>query len=148
MAPIVSLPIALSLALTGREIIIDALYQLWDSAFTEDAQFELGGRNAEDLKAIHSDIYDGTISRLDTTHHISNISVNVTDGEREALLSAFFPAYHFRGGTEKELDSPEYTVGSQYYLELVKNDVDGMWKTKLFRVKSIWSEGDRSVMGH
>jgi len=159
MAPNMSLPAALSPALSGREAIIDALYRvmtamdtndvsLLDSAHTEDARWEVGERRAEGLKAIHSDFYERTISRLDTTHYATNIRVNVADGEREASLSALYLAHHFQGGTGREPDAARYTMGGLYYLELVKDDVDGLWKIKLFRMKAIWAEGDRSVMGH
>jgi len=33
-----------------------------------------------------------------------------------------------------------------YFVELVKDEKDGLWKVTHWTIKSIWNEGDRSIM--
>ncbi|KAA8644079.1 hypothetical protein EYZ11_005448 [Aspergillus tanneri] len=154
-----SLPAALSPALTTREAIADALHRcmigmdtndtaLFDSAHTQDAQWNIGGRVVQGLQAIHRECYEKTIMTLDTTHYVTNIRIHVLDGASEGSLSALYQAKHFRGQTGTVPGAPSYTMGGVYFLNLVKDETDGLWKIKEFRMKKLWVEGDPSVMGH
>lgn len=154
-----SVPVALSPPLTSREAITDTLYRfilgidtndvaLFNSAFTEDARWDLNGKIVEGLKTIQTDCYERTLSTLDTTHFVSNIRINVLDGGAEASLSALFQAQHYRGGAGPIPDSARFLMGGQYFLDLTKDDTDGLWKITVFKTRTIWTEGDRSVMGH
>lgn len=159
MASPVPHPTALSPPLTSREAMTDALYRfmlgmdtndisLFDSAFTTDARWEFNGRVVDGLKAIHTDCYSPTISQLDTTHFVTNVRINIADGDSEASMSALFQAQHYRSGTGKVAGATPYTIAGHYLMDLIKDDSDGMWKIKTCKMKSIWSTGDRSVMGH
>ncbi|MCJ1436259.1 hypothetical protein MMC27_005637 [Xylographa pallens] len=159
MASTMSLPAALSPSLTSREAIADALYRfvigmdtndiaLFDSAFTQDARWEFNGRVVEGLKAVHTDCYEATISKLDTTHFVTNIRIDVIDGGSKASMSALYLAHHYRGGTGRVPGATRYIMGGMYFANLVKDDMDGLWRINIFKMKGIWSEGDRSVMGH
>ncbi|OCK73296.1 hypothetical protein K432DRAFT_410809 [Lepidopterella palustris CBS 459.81] len=121
---------------------------LFDSAFTQDARWDLSGRVMEGLKAIHTECFDATIIKLDTTHYVTNIRINVTDEGSEASISALYHAKHYRGGTGMVPGLPWFMTGGVYFLDLVKVDVDGLWKIKFFKMNKMWTEGDYSVMGH
>ena len=159
-----SLPVVLSPPLEHREAIIDALSRfligmdnnspaLFDSAFTADVRWELNGRVLEGLQAVHAECYDATILKLDTTHSVSNLRVDVAEGGNEAKLEAVYVAHHYRGGEGTVEGSPRFVTGGLYTAELVKDDKggdgdsDGLWRMNVFRMRSIWTEGFRSVMG-
>lgn len=122
---------------------------LFDSAFTPDARWELNGRVLEGLPTIHAECYDATILKLDTTHSVSNIRIEIVEGGKEARLEAVYVAAHYRGGEGGIEGSPRFVTGGIYTADLVGGDEegDGLWRMKVFRMKSIWTEGFRSVMG-
>ncbi|MCJ1325075.1 hypothetical protein MMC10_001737 [Thelotrema lepadinum] len=148
-------PITLQ-SLSIREAIIDAIYRvhtaldqadlaLFDSAFTPDAVFDLSGRVLSGLDAIHDGCYN-KISKLDTTHFASNIRVNVEDGDSKASLTASALGQHYREGEGDQEGTTRILAGGLYNIDLVKDDADGLWKIKYWKLKRVWSEGDWSVM--
>lgn len=153
-----SLPPVLTPSLPVRDAIKDALYRfltgmdtndaaLFDSAFTADAKWALNRRDLDGLPAIHADCYDSVISQLDTTHYATNIRIHVADDEKTATLSALYQAQHYRGGRGKVGGATSFVTGGQYWMQLVKEE-EGLWKIKVFKMRSIWSEGDVTIMGH
>jgi hypothetical protein len=151
-----TLPASLSPPLSTREAIADALYRsvagldtpdpaLFESAHTQDATFEINGRVIDGMKDIIAQIYDPT-ARLDTTHFITNVRIHVADAASEAKMSASGLAQHYRPGTGREAGATRYMTGSSYFIDLVKDDKDGLWKIKKFQMKATWSEGDRGVI--
>ena len=140
-----------------REAITDAIYRcvlgldtddkaLFDSAFTPDASFDLNGKVMSGLDAIHTGCYD-PISRLDTTHFISNVRVNVReDGDSTASMTASALAQHYRHKQGTEPGATRFLTGGLYFLELVKDGQDGLWKIKHWKLQPVWTEGDRGVM--
>jgi hypothetical protein len=41
-----------------------------------------------------------------------------------------------------------YLPGGRYWLELVKDAEQGIWKIKHWKLKSAWGQGDWSVVSH
>ncbi|KAI9036889.1 nuclear transport factor 2 family protein [Aspergillus affinis] len=157
MTTIPSLPATLTPALTGRDAIADAVYRcvlgfdtgdsaLFGSAFLPDSTLEINGRVLSGLAAIHTDCFD-PVSKLDTTHFVSNIRINIADSGTEASLTASSIAQHYRTGKGMEADQPRLLGGSLYYVDLVTREGDGgLWRIKAFKMNSTWVEGDWGVM--
>lgn len=66
--------------------------------------------------------------------------------ESEASLTATVLSQHFAGGKGLEPGEKNLMGGSLYRGEL-KRDVDGLWKFWELKIKSIWMQGDFSVVG-
>ncbi|KAH8803489.1 hypothetical protein F5884DRAFT_508341 [Xylogone sp. PMI_703] len=156
MATIESLPAALSPPLNDRDAISDALYRcvlgfdtgdaaLFDSAFALDASFSINGRLSEGLPAIHRDCFD-VIAKLDTTHFITNIRINIIDNGSKASLTASALSQHYREGKGLEANETRLLAGSLYRIELVKAADDKLWKIQDLKMKSTWAEGDWGVL--
>ncbi|ROV91537.1 hypothetical protein VMCG_09429 [Cytospora schulzeri] len=151
-----SLPAKLSPPLSDRDAINDAIYRavigldtndanLFDSAITDDGIFDLNGKIMEGRAAMHSQMFD-FISQLDTTHIVTNTRVNIDEGGTTASATATAMAQHYRGGQGADPAAPRYMSGVLYWLDLVKDEGDGLWKAKHWKLRSIWGEGDRGVM--
>ena len=150
-----TLPASLA-SVTVREAVTDAIYRavlgldnadkaLFDSAFTKDAIFDLNGDVQSGLDAIHTGCYDG-ISKLDTTHFITNVRVNVKDGDSTASMTTSALAQHYRTKQGMQADATRLLTGSLYSIDLVKDGKDGLWKMKSWKMKVIWTEGDWGVL--
>lgn len=157
MTTIPSLPASLSPALTGREAIADAVYRfllgldtsdsaLFNSAFLPESTFELNGRVHEGLSAIHTGCFE-PIAKLDTTHFVTNIRINIADGGAEAALTASGLAQHYREGKGMEADQPRLLGGALYYADLVRDEGEGgLWRIKAFKMNTTWVEGDWGIL--
>lgn len=154
-----SLPAALSPQLTGREGVQDALHrfaigmdtndeELFRSAFTSDAYWDLSGKSVDGLKNILSECYFYNIVKLDTTHYTTNVRINIEENGTAASLHCLYVANHWTIGTGMHPDSKRFTTGGTYYFDAVQDPEDGLWKFKYFQMVKQWSEGDFSVMGH
>lgn len=151
-----SLPATLSPAPSGRDGVADAIYRcvagldtadlaLFQSALTRDAVFELNGSTMMGREAIVSDCYD-RISKLDTTHFITNLRVNILDGGSKAEATCAALSQHFGTGKGMEPAAARLLAGGLYWMELVLDDADRLWKMKSWKFKSTWAEGDWTVM--
>lgn len=156
MATLPTLPAVLSPALTGRDAIADALYrlvlgldtnnkELFDSAFTQTASFTINERVSEGLPAIHTDCFD-RISKMDTTHFLTNIRINIADSGTKATATASALAQHYPGGKGLAPNQARLLAGSLYYVDLVKDDASDLWKVQDFKMEVSWKEGDSAVM--
>lgn len=134
-----ALPIALP-SLSLREAVIDSLYRcvlgldtadvaLFDSAFTKDAILDINGKVMEGLNAIHTECYD-LIAKLDTTHFVTNVRVDVKEGESKASVTASVLAQHYRHEQGREPGATSLMAGSLYFVDCVKDDEDGLWKVR------------------
>ncbi|PSR83724.1 hypothetical protein BD289DRAFT_435482 [Coniella lustricola] len=153
-----ALPAVLSPALAPREAIVDALYRcvngldskdqtLFESAFTNDATFDLNGNVMEGLPAISTCIYD-MIAKMDTTHFVTNVRVHI-ESETKASVTATALAQHYHGGQGLEPDAANFLAGSLYWGDLVKDESDGgLWKCTSWRMKTSWGIGDRGVFAN
>ncbi|KAJ6088814.1 hypothetical protein N7486_009376 [Penicillium sp. IBT 16267x] len=150
-----SLPAALP-SLTTREAITDTLHRavlpfdthdkaLLESSFLPDAVLDLDGRVLNGLDEICTQCYD-FVSKLDTTHFISNVRINLVEGASTASMTASALSQHYRPNTGKTPGATNFMGGSLYYLDVVRDDTDGSWKIKSWRMKIIWTTGDVGVM--
>ncbi|KAL7906630.1 hypothetical protein GGI35DRAFT_487746 [Trichoderma velutinum] len=155
MASPFSLPAALSLPVSSSESVSDAIYRcalawdtddaaLFDSSFMPDGIFEVNDHAMKGLPEIHATGL-ALIFKLDTTHLVTNVRVHMGK-ESEASLTATVLVQHFGRGKGMEPGQRSLMSGSLYRAELV-NDVDGLWKFKHLKIKSIWVEGDYSIIG-
>lgn len=148
------LPAALP-SLNTREAITDTLHRavlafdtddqaLLESSLSPDAVFDLDGRVLNGLDEICTQCFD-TVSKLDTTHFISNVRINYVEGASTASMTASALSQHYRPNTGKTPGATNFMGGSLYYVDVVR-DTEGLWKIKTWRMKIIWTTGDVGVM--
>lgn len=141
--------------LSPNEAIIDALYravlgldtnnsELFNSAFFEDASFSVNGETLQGRASLNDGMF-ARIAPLNTTHFITNVRVNAHDGGSKASLTASSLAQHFRPGEGYQGEQNRLT-GALYYLELEKDEGDGLWKSKNFKMQTAWAQGERLIV--
>ncbi|KUJ19436.1 uncharacterized protein LY89DRAFT_706177 [Mollisia scopiformis] len=156
-----SLPAVLSPPMTGHEAVVDAMYRcvmafdtndkdLFDSSFMPDGVFEVNGRSMTGLPEIHATGL-ALIFSVDTTHMVSNVRVHMkvaalSAEQHEASLTATVLSQHFVAGKGMEPAQNDLMGGSLYRGDLIR-DTDGLWKFKHLLIKSIWVQGDYSIIG-
>jgi len=144
-------------SLTTREAIADCLSrcivgiddqnpEMFKSSMiqSEDTSFVIGTNVVQGVEAINAYIL-GKILPLTTTHLISNVRIDVKDGADTAIMTANAVAYHWNPKDAFLPDSKAFISGGLYHIDVVK-DSDGLWKTKKWTLKMLWTQGDRSVM--
>lgn len=147
-----SLPIDRSLG--DRESVTDALYRsvtafdladqtLLESALTRDCVFDLDGFILNGLDEIIRKCYL-PVSKLDTTHFTTNTRVHFLDGYT-AQLTCSTLAQHFPAGQGRSANSQHFLGGTMYWIDLRK-DPAGVWKISRWKLRVVWSQGDRSIM--
>ena len=140
MSSFLALPFVLSPPLSDRGAIIDALYRgilgldtndlaLFNSAFPNDARLEFNGRAMDGVSVIRSDCFDH-IYKLETTHSITNVRINISDDGSKASVSASALAQHYRAGTGKEGNAARLLTGAQYRLDLLKTIIPRCGRSK------------------
>lgn len=150
-----ALPSALP-TLSTRDAIIDALYRgiigldtanetLFTSAFTPDGVLDINGAVMTGVPAITAGCY-ATIAPLVTTHFVTNVRVHVaSEDATTASMTASAMAQHYRVGQGLMPGAEHLLAGSLYYLDMVKDDKDGLWKATKFLMRSCWTEGERAI---
>ncbi|KAK0612424.1 hypothetical protein B0T17DRAFT_475183, partial [Bombardia bombarda] len=143
--------------LTPRESIADAIYRivngldsndldLFVSGWTEDAVFDINGIESKGLLALKENLF-GSISKLDTTHFVTNMRISISEGGETADLTANALSQHFRRG-EGMKGGKGWLAGVLYRVEVVKvAGVGEEWKVRDLKVVTLWAEGDVTVMG-
>ncbi|KAK4556192.1 hypothetical protein LTR86_006889 [Recurvomyces mirabilis] len=150
-----ALPAHLS-GMTTREAIIDALYRcvnaydytddtLFESSLTSDLTITMLGQTMHGREEIRKHNYD-FVKTLDTTHFLSNIRVQILEGEKEAKVTCNAVAYHYRPGTGSLPDAKRLVSGALYDCLVAWDEGDGFWKIREWEFKLMWREGDGSVM--
>lgn len=145
-------------SLTPREAVTDAIYrfivgvdddspELLDSASHkgEDACFILNDTKIEGSDAIRQFMH-AKIMPLQTTHHITNIRVDVKDGADTAYVTCTSMVQHYRPEDALKPDGTSFLTGGMYFMDLVKDGEDGLWKMKKVTLKLKWCDGDRSIL--
>jgi hypothetical protein len=145
-------------SLSLREAAADALYRcvagmddknptMFKSAFinSKDTTFTVNDHTIEGFDAINGYVTHFIIP-IPTTHHISNVRVDVKDGADTGHMTAHTLAYHYREEEAFSLESKPFVTGGIYFIDLAKDDSDGLWKIKAIKLKLIWTEGDRSII--
>ncbi|KAI0974989.1 hypothetical protein F4678DRAFT_470278 [Xylaria arbuscula] len=148
-----ALPATLGGGLTDREAIADALYRvvlafdladesLLLSAVTPNISADIGGSSTKGFAELKAANWD-RISKLDTTHYLSNIRINIQSAATAQATCAAL-SQHVRPGKGLEADSKKWTAGSTYLCDLVK--VGELWKISNWKLKVVWVDGDFGVM--
>ena len=148
-----SLPAHLHTNPTDQQGIIDAFHRcvlafdyedaaLLQSSVTQDVEIHFFGQVVKGIDALKTSVFD-RVSKLITTHFLSNFRVDVASGK--ASCSAM--AVHVRPGKGFGVAANDkYTSGGFYFCDVVKDD-NGLWKICRWSFRIVWTEGDRSVMG-
>ncbi|KAI8721648.1 SnoaL-like domain-containing protein [Fusarium sp. LHS14.1] len=151
--------LATNLSLSDREAIPDALYRsiigldsndkaIFESAWHQDAQFIFDGTPPiEGLAAILATTFQLIGAGLDTTHMVSNVRIDLKDGADTAKMTAHALAQHYRKGEGWKPGAERFLTGNMYWIDLIKDKSDGLWKMTKFHMKAIWGEGDASIIG-
>ena len=153
--------------LTPREAASDAIYRftqalddndsiLLRSSVTLDAMVDRSGLSSvtgrdlpptQGIELIERFVL-GTIGSMDTGHHVSNIRVKLDEYEKEAEVTCYVVAEHYKAG---EGQNPEksrcLSVGTRYRADVVEEKKEGLWKIKKIDLVTLWSVGDLSVFG-
>ncbi|KEF55908.1 uncharacterized protein A1O9_07488 [Exophiala aquamarina CBS 119918] len=143
--------------LSPREAVADALQRcilgldnndrdLFESAIVKDesSSFVIGPNTIQGWNAMSESL--SRILRLVTTHFITSVRVDLKDGTDTASLSAHAQAYHIRPDDAFKQEDTSYTSGGLYFIDLVRDVTDGLWKIKKWEVKLLWTTGDREVI--
>ncbi|KAJ4987624.1 hypothetical protein SVAN01_06937 [Stagonosporopsis vannaccii] len=148
---------ALPTALTPREAAVDALHRcilgidsnnwaLFESAcLTNEEMVWIGGGFDITGWAAIRELFQRLFTIV-TTHTISNIRVQLEDGEDAAFITAHAISYHIRPEDAFTSEDTSYTASSLYSIDLVKGEADGLWKIKKWEAKVLWTTGDRGVL--
>jgi hypothetical protein len=111
----------------------------------ETASFHVRDTSVQGFKAI-KEYMTQKIMPLTTTHFITNVRVSLKDGADTASLTAHAMAYHIRPEDAFQPENKSFTTAGLYFVDLVKDSKDGLWKIKKWTLKLKWTEGDRSVI--
>ena len=139
--------------LTDREAVADTLYRavlsfdladetLLSSAMTDDVEFAMAGLSLKGIPELKAAVFD-RVSKLDTTHFISNLRV-VVESPTTARATCSAQAQHARTGMGRDPGPHRYMSGALYACELVK--VGDLWKIAKWTANIVWTDGNRDVM--
>jgi len=103
-------------------------------------------RVLQGLSLIRTTVLD-KVGPMDTTHNISMVRVNYQDGADTASLTATSMAQHASSGTGRDPNGTKFTVGGEYSVDLIKDEVGGVWKINKLVLNVIWTSGDASLLG-
>lgn len=144
-------------ALSPREAVADALHRcilgldtnnrdLFESACVKDesATVIAGPTTVQGWTAIKELM--SRVFQVVTTHFITNIRVDLKDDADTASMSAHAIAYHVRPDDVYKPEDTSYTAGCLYFMDLVKDSSDGLWKIKKWEIKIQWTTGDKAVL--
>ena len=151
--------LAAKLNLPDREGIPDAIYRfmvgldapdqvLFESAWHKDTVFILDDRPpVHGLQDLVKTTFQFIGQGLDTTHFASNVRVDHQEGGTTAKLTTHAMAQHYRKGEGRNPKAERFLAGSMYWVDLTKDESDGLWKITKFTMKVIWCEGEGSIVG-
>ena len=144
-------------SLSRREAVADALHRcvlgldsddrdLFESAcLTNESMIFIGGGFALEGWTAINEIFERVFTLI-TTHVVSNIRVQLKDGQDTAFLTAHAISYHIRPDDALKQEDTSYTAGSLYSIDLVRDGNDGLWKIKRWEIKVLWTTGDKAVL--
>ena len=142
--------------LTPREAVADALYRavigldtddlkMFESAFTSSATFQSDDRVMNGFESIKKDLFEPLV-QMDTHHTIGNVRVDIKADERTAHMTTYTLAQHHRKGESMDPAKKGLLGGTTYFIDVVKDDSDGLWKIEKWVLKIYWCDGDLSVV--
>jgi hypothetical protein len=144
-------------ALSPREAVADAIHRcvLGIDSNNRDL-FESGCLKNESMTVVAGSItlkgwtaiseFFLRVFVLVTTHIISNIRIELKDGADTASMTAHVLAYHVRPDDALKPEDTSYTASCLYFIDLVKDSNDGLWKIKKWEIKIQWTTGDSAVL--
>lgn len=145
-------------ALTPREGVADALYRavigldtndaaMFESAWDKtNARFERStGAPLVGMDAINKELF-GLVSTMETHHTIGTLRVDIKDDGKTAYMTCYALAQHHRAGEGADPTKKGLLGGTTYFVDLVKDDQDGLWKMTKWVLQLNWSDGDISVI--
>jgi hypothetical protein len=152
--PNMSRPILLT-GLTQREAITDTLYRvligldhhdipMFNSAFAgngEDAIFLFRGNRIKGRDNIKAEIID-VVGPMVTTHMITNVRIDIKEDGKTAALNCYVLGQHAPPKTGEENDGPKWIVGAEYFVDLIKDNSDGLWKFAKWEINVLWTQGN------
>lgn len=136
------------------EGIDDASEQLLESAFTEDAFFDLTAVSVigaefgtvSTRKNIVPHLMKSVGTSMDSLHQVTNFRINV-EGD-SAQLSCHVLAQHYRPGEGSALDKPDkLLMGNRIRAGLVRAD-GGLWRIQKLQLRNQWAEGTLDLFKH
>ena len=143
--------------LTTREAITDAFYrvmsafdenipELLQSGMASNIVLRINGKELSGFENVKNHSF-GTVGPMDTTHFVTNVRIDVeNESSTTARLTANTLAQHYPTGMGVTDSERRLLGGSKHALILVRDDEDGLWKIEKWNMKSIWREGDVSVL--
>ena len=120
--------------LSPREAVADALHRC------------LLGLDSNDRDLFESACLKEESMTVVATHFITNIRVELKDVANTAFMTAHVVAYHVRPEDAFKPEDTSYTAGALYFIDLVKDDTDGLWKIKKWEIKIQWTSGDKAIL--
>ena len=143
--------------LSSREEVADALHRcllgvdsnnkdLFASACLKNEEINIvaGPVNVKGWTAVQE--FFNKVFDLTTTHIASNVRVELRDGAERASLTCHVVAYHVRPEEAFKPEDTSYTMSSLNDMELVMDNADGLWKIKSWKLKALWTTGDRAII--
>ncbi|EME44543.1 hypothetical protein DOTSEDRAFT_53612 [Dothistroma septosporum NZE10] len=145
--------------LTSREAITDSIHratigldnndiELCRSAFVtiEEPVFFMGVQGFDVDQMIDS------VGSMTTTHHTTNIRIDVKEDANTAVLTAYAPSQHYKAGAGNIPGTAEHVptgnpsknllASSQYVVDVGKDAKDGVWKIRKWVCHILWTHGD------
>ena len=155
--------IQLGPGLSAREGAMDAIYRfvegldradedLLRSAFASDGAIDLSGLTpctgktygeSRGIEAIVNSVF-AHVGPMDSEHHLSNFRVKLNSDQREAEVTCYAWAQHFKSGEGQDPTKRDYLVfGNWYWADVVKEGTseDALWRIRRIELTNIWSEG-------
>ena len=142
--------------LSTREQIADTLTRaclaldsndksLWASAWSTepDIAFDLNGRLLKGQEGVDSGFL--LAGPLDTQHLISGVRIDVQEGANTAHMTANGLNQHYKPGQGLVDNAEHLLAGNMYDVQVVKQS-DGQWKIRSWKIKTIWKQGNWSVI--
>lgn len=157
MTTLPALPVILSPPLTGRDAVADALYRcllafdlndadLLSSSFTENGTLSLDGQAYTGIAAIRTECFE-RVGKLDTSHHLSNLRINISEDGNKAQVTATALAQHYlQGKGMADGQEGRLLLGLTYYADMIRDEAHGLWRIEWFGTKPTWREGDWAVV--
>lgn len=143
--------------LSPREAVADAIHRcvlgldnndraLFESAMVKDEATSVtaGPRVLQGWNAINDEFVK--VFSLVTTHYITNIRVNLEEDANTASMTTHATAYHIRSDEAYKPEDTSYTAGCLYFIDLVKDEADNLWKIKKWVIQVQWTTGDIAVV--
>jgi len=145
-------------SLSPREAIADALYRctlgidsnnrpLFESAFlkNETMTMTFGSTTLNGWDAVNK--FFQIVFDVTTTHITSNIRIDLKSEDADtAFMTANAIAYHMKTEEAFEREDRSYTAGNLYFMELVRDKGDGLWKIGKWEIRTLWTTGVRAVL--